>query len=540
VTPRTSQPVPVAGYTRISRVGGRRGEGFISEDDQREGILLKADQMGCEIVEWFHDPDFPGDNMQRPAWERCLARVEDTRDPLRGVIVVYVDRFARSVPESAPIVQRIWDSNGGRGIFAAADLPMDTRTDEGRWALWQFLANAELFHRRIKRSWWRAKRRAIERGAHIGRTPLGMDRVPKGEPGSGTLVPKKEWVPVVRKLFKHAARHQDWGLGKLERWANEHAVRPDEKLWTSTTIGNLLKNRIWLGEVAYRPQTDPRRRKTKESFEPMHNATAHKPVIDEATWLRAQRTPKNTRPHAKTHGRNDKSAGQPALLQGLVRCAGCRHAMSPSIGGNGVLVYHCGGRVRSSGRCPLRASVARRLIDAYVEQVFREQFLAAHGDLALETAETGTVDDEMIDALQAAREEAWGAYERIAQDLELLNEDRDAWRLARDAARGRGEAADAAYRSAVQAMPKPRVLPTPLQWERLTPAQKNSLMSDVIDAVFVRESRGRGRHARIEERVLILWAGEAAKLDLELPGKGRPAPELRGVQWPNPDDAHAV
>src|SRR4051794_20472228 len=98
----------VAGYTRISRVGARKGEGFISLDDQREGIVRRAAELNLEIGEWFHDPDYSGGNLQRPEWERLMGRVLDPSDPISGVVVVRVDRFARTVPEGAPEVKRIW------------------------------------------------------------------------------------------------------------------------------------------------------------------------------------------------------------------------------------------------------------------------------------------------------------------------------------------------------------------------------------------------------------------------------------------------
>jgi DNA invertase Pin-like site-specific DNA recombinase len=250
----------VVGYTRISRVGGRKGEGFISQADQQEGITARARELGLVIAEWAHDEDSSGGNLQRPEWERVMARILDESDPIHGVIVVRVDRFARTVPEGAPEVKRIWESNRGAGIFVAADLPLDTTTPYGRKMLWDWLSNAELQLEMLKASWWRAKERAIRRGAHIGPTPLAFERIPKNaERDAGKLVPRPEWIPVMRAVFQYAADHPTELEAPIMRWANEHAPRPDGRAWTHTTIANTLRNRIYLGEVAYRPQHDDRR-----------------------------------------------------------------------------------------------------------------------------------------------------------------------------------------------------------------------------------------------------------------------------------------
>ena len=42
-------PSVVAAYARVSRVGGRAGDGFISFDDQEDGIRWHARELGLTI-----------------------------------------------------------------------------------------------------------------------------------------------------------------------------------------------------------------------------------------------------------------------------------------------------------------------------------------------------------------------------------------------------------------------------------------------------------------------------------------------------------
>jgi len=64
-----------AGYTRISRVGRRRGDGFISEDDQREGISRRCEELGLGVAERFHDDRFARTVHGHPVQARSVAFV---------------------------------------------------------------------------------------------------------------------------------------------------------------------------------------------------------------------------------------------------------------------------------------------------------------------------------------------------------------------------------------------------------------------------------------------------------------------------------
>jgi len=182
---------PVAGYIRVSRIGGRSGEGYISPDEQRQQIERYAKELGVRIAEdaWGDDQDYSGGNFNRPGWESIVKRIESGE--LGGVIVLRVDRFARNVPDGAAQIRHIVDEC--HGIFGSAQERMDPATPSGRYMLQQFLNNAELQLNMLKGSWKTAKERAIKRGAHIGPTPLGFGRIPKGEERSGVLFPLPEW-----------------------------------------------------------------------------------------------------------------------------------------------------------------------------------------------------------------------------------------------------------------------------------------------------------------------------------------------------------
>lgn len=79
---------------------------------------------------------------------RQLALIESGE--LGGVIVVRVDRFARTVAEGAPMIHRIETAGG---LFAAVDVAMDTNTPHGRYLLNLYLNNAELDLNLLEAGW---------------------------------------------------------------------------------------------------------------------------------------------------------------------------------------------------------------------------------------------------------------------------------------------------------------------------------------------------------------------------------------------------
>src|SRR4051794_18758311 len=115
------------GYVRVSRIGGRGGDSFISPTAQKETIRALAKAQGHRIVRWHTDLDEPGSKQTRPGFQDALARVE--AGATEGIIVAKLDRFARSVSHAATALDRL---EAAGGTLIAVDLGMDTSTSAGR------------------------------------------------------------------------------------------------------------------------------------------------------------------------------------------------------------------------------------------------------------------------------------------------------------------------------------------------------------------------------------------------------------------------
>lgn len=468
------------GYIRVSRVGGREGEGYISPDEQRESIAAYARDLGGEIVAWHDDQDFSGGNTARPAFEAMLARVEAGESD--GIVVMKIDRFARSTADGARIVNELVERDQ---VFASCHERIDPRTPEGRYMLRSFLSNAELFLDQKRSEWVTAKGRAIARGAHIGPTPNGYDRVPKGEPKAGTLVPNALYGPAMTELFRRAAGGK-YGDSALAQWMTERAPRASGAPWNSSEIRRWLSNRVYLGEVRYGE---------------LVNTNAHKPLTTEKTWRKCQREPGTRR-----------TAAAPFLLSGLIRCAGCRYAMGgANHGGSGgsTPIYRC---TRSNRGCPSPSVITAARVETFVIEQVREAQVRFREEAAL------SVDEEAI--LEAA-DLADREVEDFAADLtarQALGETR--WRSAlllrtEDAKMKRGEA------DRVLAGRQTRTL-LEADIEDLDRHALRDLLLGTVGHIFIR----RRRRGTAEDRTLIVWKADADTIEVPGPHRTGPFEEL--------------
>lgn len=482
---------------RVSRIGGREGEGYISPSIQTEAIERYARELGGEIVAWESDEDYSGGNMERPGFQAILARLRAGETD--GIVVKCVDRFARSVADGSAIVREIV---GAGQVIALCDERIDPRTPEGSYMLHQFLANAELFLSRIKKTWKTSKSKAIDRGAHIGPTPVGylkVDPIPSkpthispvdsaargGPTAPGVLFPHPEIGPAMTELFARAATRQH-GDTALARWFTSRSPHPSGRVWQPSEIRRWLSSPIYLGEVSYGEH---------------RKQGAHEPLTDHETWERCQREPGvQRRPHSTF------------LLSGLVRCACCRYAMGgQTYGGHdgGTPVYRCTGR---SGCAEPSVIVAARL-DRHVEHTARGylRHLAIEGHAGANLAVTDREANEAIEEVESfvantkARRlmggDAWH------KGLEARVSDRDA-KVARRAAEF------AAHQHAVLA-------------RRIEDSDSHDLsdLLAIVRHVFVRRGR---RGAPASERSLIVWADDPRAIDI--PGPHRSGPFER-IQW---------
>src|SRR5829696_1875065 len=200
VSPRKTKIVD--GYVRVSKRGGRDGDGFISPRLQEETIRRWAKANGCTIGV-IPEPDIDVSGAKAPQERglgQLIARVREGKSD--GVVVAKLDRFGRDVVHVHEAVKAIREA-GGR--FVAVDDGIDTNTEGSQFHLGMLALVAEWERDRRRASFAAGVTNAIERGVHVGPTPVGYVRN-----GDGRLKPDLDVAPEIRRIFKQRAEGKSW------------------------------------------------------------------------------------------------------------------------------------------------------------------------------------------------------------------------------------------------------------------------------------------------------------------------------------------
>src|SRR3954449_6811226 len=155
--------LPIDGYIRVSRVGDRSGESYISPEIQRRALETWAAERGVELV--LHEPEenASGGTMDRPVFNRLMHRIRAGESG--GLVVYKLDRFARTLVGGLTTLNELTER---RALFASATEPLfDFTTADGRIFLQMNLMMAEYFRERAKESWASSLAYAVGRGVHI-------------------------------------------------------------------------------------------------------------------------------------------------------------------------------------------------------------------------------------------------------------------------------------------------------------------------------------------------------------------------------------
>jgi DNA invertase Pin-like site-specific DNA recombinase len=242
---------------------------------------------------------------------RLLRRVESGES--QGIIAYKLSRFGRRALETLQAVERIKKA-GGR--LVTVEDGVDSAKPAGRLLLTVLagLAEEELEQRRA--GWATARRQALERGVHVGPTPIGYRRRPDGR-----LEEDERVAPFIAASFGRRGQGESWGA--IARFLQVNEVLPLERkgrksvAWSRSGVLALIRSRVYRGELW--------------DGDELVCKNAHKAIVTESQWRFAQRGG-----NGATHVKDGSIAAQ-GLLASIVYCAGCGHRLSltGSTNGNG-------------------------------------------------------------------------------------------------------------------------------------------------------------------------------------------------------------
>jgi site-specific DNA recombinase len=305
------KPLRCAIYTRKS-TEHNLDLAFNSLDAQREAceayIKSQAHEGWRLLPEHYDDGGLSGASLERPALQLILAQVKQGSV---DVIVVYkVDRLTRSLADFAKLVEA-FDAN--EVSFVSVTQSFNTTSSMGRLTLNVLLSFAqferEVIGERVRDKIAASKRKGIWVG---GPVPLGYKSVAK------KLVVVEEEAEQVRTIFRRYLALGSIGLLIVD--LHQRGVRPRARIGRNDSainpthfmvgpLAHLLKNRFYIGEVAYRGEVHP---------------GEHPPIIDRDLFQAVQ-----ARLRGKAVIRRVTRSQSPAFLMGVLY-DDRGHRMSPS------------------------------------------------------------------------------------------------------------------------------------------------------------------------------------------------------------------
>jgi DNA invertase Pin-like site-specific DNA recombinase len=324
-------------YLRVSRVGGRNGEGFISPQEQDAAITRQIAALGAVRGITVTETDVSGAKpVAKRELEKLVRRVESGES--QGIVVFAVDRWSREAADALQAAKRIHDV-GGRLVDTKG---VDSSTEAGKFMLGLMSLVAEQQRDRLRSGFQAASRNAVERGLHVGAwSPAGYDRI------DGRLVPNED-ADTIREAFSRRARGDSFR--RVAEHLTEAGVQPggsSSPRWSRSGAQTLIRNRVYLGEV--RGQRD-------SSGTQVVNREAHDPLVTPELFAAANRQGQRALRTGKL-----ENAG---LLAGLIRCESCGHKLRRKASGRTTL-YACA-KHYASGVCSAPAAATIRLVDEHV------------------------------------------------------------------------------------------------------------------------------------------------------------------------------
>ncbi len=319
----------VALYVRVST--REQAEGH-SLDSQRADLTAWASAEGWEVFEVYEDPGASGTSVEgRFGFQRMIRDAREGK--FDAILIVKVDRFARSVRDSATYREALAECGVrllSRMEPSAGNGPADFLTAG------MFDLNAAYYSILLSHNVTRGKRMRAEKGLLLGDLPFGYRSVNPKEPPQ--IVPQE--AVAVRQMFEEYAAGNRSMLDIADR-LNAQGFRPRSKrgrpVFSKATVGGMLSNPSYIGDVAYHGE--------------VIGTGEHEPIVSRELWDKVQRVRQERARKVRIHRTHTR---RPYLLAGVAICGSCGSPLwANTIKSGRHHYYRCASRNRGDD-CPNR------------------------------------------------------------------------------------------------------------------------------------------------------------------------------------------
>lgn len=301
-------------YLALARVSSReqQREGF-SLEVQEDALRRYAEQHGGEIAKLFRIAETATKPDERRTFRELLAYAKENAAKLAGVLFFKVDRAARNLFDYVEL-ERLEADHGLKVVYVTQ--PTEN-TPAGRM-MRRTLANMASFYTEqqsldVKDGLFRR----VQAGLFVGKAPYGYRNVRRD--GRSLVETDPENARKVRRLFDLYA-FEGHTLDSLINELDNLGLAYSEKArrFTRSKLHTMLRDRAYLGEVAYRGQWYP---------------GTHEPLVDRVTFDRVQ----------QLLGGQVYRSHELTYASGLIACGHCGRPITGEIirkkGPKGIKLY---------------------------------------------------------------------------------------------------------------------------------------------------------------------------------------------------------
>lgn len=319
-------------YIRLSREDEDKIYESESITNQRDLLLQYAKENNLRVYDIYIDDGYSGTNFDRPAFKRLINDIELKK--VNMVITKDMSRLGRDYIETGNLIERYFPQKGIRYIAVTDNI--DTFLDNSNNDIAPFKAIMnDMYAKDISKKIRTSLRAKQKEGKFVGgRAPFGYMKDPNNK---NHLIINKEQAQIVKRIFEMALLGKTYFCIAKEltnegiktpaqyydfKWKNNYNF--NYGMWHSKSIDDILKNRIYTGDLVQNKRTKVNYKVKKivrnkpEDYVVVPNT--HEAIISKEIFEKVQKIlPKNV-------GRKEKLENH--LFDGLLYCGDCNHRIS--------------------------------------------------------------------------------------------------------------------------------------------------------------------------------------------------------------------
>ena len=248
-------------YVRVSTADQAK-EGH-SIPEQLDRLKKYCEAMDWTIVETFIDPGFSGGSLDRPGLKDMIKFIK--AEKVDKVVVYKLDRLSRSQKDTLYLIEDVFLNNNTD--FVSMNENFDTSTPFGRAMIGILAVFAQLEREQIKERMTMGREARAKQGYYTGsseHSPIGYEYI------NGELMVNEYEKMLVNEVF-------DLFLGGTPingicTILNNKGLTHRYGIWNNFTVGRVLRNRHYIGEVRFADNWYPGRHEAIVNFDVFEKA----------------------------------------------------------------------------------------------------------------------------------------------------------------------------------------------------------------------------------------------------------------------------